>query len=495
MAASWMLRHRSLRSGRSKSKIQFEDEFKLDPTCNSLENAWRLLTQLCTQNISTSRRFSLLNAFVILIGTQTGQAAIHSIFTFEELLICLRISLVHESTQIRAGALRALRRILKTKEHVQIFNQMKLPHLICRCIDIVLKNEMERIQAFQLIRRILILSPDTFSPVLTRAMVALGMGGSEQGERLLRACLAILCEIGILNSNQLIDCGGVSVILHNILECHSPRIAESLVGVLLHLLENPESRAHSEICLEMLASPYCDFQYRLGILDKSKDARDIRITCSRLALLSVLRSWAGTLQFCNPDKPSGLSSIISILYLNQLEVRRAVLDLLYELVGLPQPVWTDEYSVAVAALDPTDFQDQWRLNEGFVVAECRSILPTLVSTVPSPAEQHLALLLYFYSIQGFFQPLLREIINMMHILLPPEIYNTSPALPSLIAYASSNKPQALAAVSVLENLNAIMECKPASASVFLDQILLSGCLVKSDCNLNESQSPTSEIHI
>lgn len=33
-----------------------------------------------------------------------------------------------------------------------------------------------------------------------------------------------------------------------------------------------------------------------------------------------------------------------------------MLDLLYELVGLPQPVWTDEYSVAIAALDPTDFQ-------------------------------------------------------------------------------------------------------------------------------------------
>ncbi|XP_026472073.1 rapamycin-insensitive companion of mTOR-like [Ctenocephalides felis] len=183
-------------------------------------------------------------------------------------------------------------------------------------------------------------------------------------------------------------------------------------------------------------------------------------TCSRLALLSVLRSWAGTLQFCNPDKPSGLSSIISILYLNQLEVRRAVLDLLYELVGLPQPVWTDEYSVAVAALDPTDFQDQWRLNEGFVVAECRSILPTLVSTVPSPAEQHLALLLYCLLNSGVLSALvevivasdtfisvratilLGKLLNMMHILLPPEIYNTSPALPSLIAYASSNKPQA-----------------------------------------------------
>lgn len=82
---------------------------------------------------------------------------------------------------------------------------------------------------------------------------------------------------------------------------------------------------------------------------------------------------------------------------------------------------------------------------------------------------------------------------MVHLLLPPEIYDTSPALPTLIAYASANKPQALAAISVLENLNAIMECKPASASVFLDQILLSGTLLKFESYQNESQSPHSNV--
>lgn len=32
------------------------------------------------------------------------------------------------------------------------------------------------------------------------------------------------------------------------------------------------------------------------------------------------------------------------------------MDLLYELVGLPQPEWTDEISVALDAVDPSDFQ-------------------------------------------------------------------------------------------------------------------------------------------
>ena len=55
-----------------------------------------------------------------------------------------------------------------------------------------------------------------------------------------------------------------------------------------------------------------------------RDARDLRFTCSRLALLSALRSWAGTLEFCNPNKASGLKAIIDILYLNQLDVRVSI---------------------------------------------------------------------------------------------------------------------------------------------------------------------------
>lgn len=76
--------------------------------------------------------------------------------------------------------------------------------------------------------------------------------------------------------------------------------------------------------------------------------------------------------------------------------QKAVLDLLYDLLDLPQPEWTDELSVALAAIDPAEPQASWRLNEGFVAAEGRMVLPHLSRTTPNIVEQHLALLLYCF---------------------------------------------------------------------------------------------------
>lgn len=116
----------------------------------------------------------------------------------------------------------------------------------------------------------LAISPKLVSPIIVRSLVALGDSGVEDNDRMLRACLAALCEFGVLNPILLIVCGGVSVITRNVMECHSPRIAESLCGVLLHLLEWPQTRHIAGVRLDCLAAPYCDFTYRLGIMDKNK---------------------------------------------------------------------------------------------------------------------------------------------------------------------------------------------------------------------------------
>lgn len=68
-------------------------------------------------------------------------------------------------------------------------------------------------------------------------------------------------------------------------------------------------------------SVFRSFCKKVLIVYNYRDARDLRFTCSRLALLSVLRSWAGTIEFCDPNKPSGMKAIVDVLYLNQLEVR------------------------------------------------------------------------------------------------------------------------------------------------------------------------------
>lgn len=113
-------------------------------------------------------------------------------------------------------------------------------------------------------------APTLISPIIVRSLVALGDSVAEDSDRMLRVSLAVLCELGVLHPTALIVCGGVGAITRNVLECHSPRIAESLVGVLLHLLERAGTRRIAGVRLDCLAAPYCDFTYRLGIMDKNK---------------------------------------------------------------------------------------------------------------------------------------------------------------------------------------------------------------------------------
>ncbi|KAG5679301.1 hypothetical protein PVAND_008879 [Polypedilum vanderplanki] len=462
---------------------------------NNSSSIIEIFNLISNQNTNEKKRLTALNNCTKLLSNSTS-----NIFTTEELLYCLSSNYVSNITQIRAGALRLSRYILNTVHDLQTFNKLQLPILLCRSLDLVVKNEEERIQALKLIRKMIAIQPDLLNPAIVRCLTSLGdtlMIDGTKPDRIVRACLATLSELGVLNPVLLILTNGVAVITRNVLECDSPRIAESLVGVLLHLLEYPHTRNIAGIRLDCLAAPYCDFTYRLGIMDKNKDARELRFKCSRLALLSVLRSFNGVLEFCNPNKASGLKAIIDVLYLNQLEVRKAILDLLYELINLPQAVWTDEYSVALAAVDPSDYQDSWRLSEGFVALEGRSVLPSLINKVPNICEIHQAFILYCFLENGLLNALVEVIISsdtfisvratillakllqMIHTMLPADVCSTSPPLPMLIAKATEGNYQARAAISALQAYHTMIKNRPAACSLYLDCIIQNGELIKS----------------
>lgn len=204
----------------------------------------------------------------------------------------------------------------------------------------MLKNDVERIESMKLIRKILLLSPSNFHISLGRSLVALANGGMEEKDRLLRICLATLCELGmvclkflvnnftlyllgVVNTSLFVETGGVAAITRNLLECHTPKISESLCGVLLLLLNKPSTRNQAAIDLNSIAAPYCDFHFRKVLKEQEKnvDERESRFNSSRLALLSILRSWSGILHFCGPSNQSGLRAMVQVLYFNQLEVR------------------------------------------------------------------------------------------------------------------------------------------------------------------------------
>lgn len=452
------------------------------------------------KNNSDSRRMSYLNALVTLLCKEEKN---NLGFTPDELMTCIRVSLVDESMVIRASALRVLRYLIKSESDVATFNNLKLPYLVIRSMDLMLRNEEERAQALRVVRRIVAVVGAAGQPMrryraayvdhgLLRCLAAVARAasaGDGTGDRLSRPAIATLAEICVLNTEMFISVGGVTAVTRQLAECATPRMAEALCGVLLHALNDPVSRRSARIDLMCLSSPYCDFHFRPAGTETSRDEREMRFTCSRLALLCVLRSWPGLLHFCHPRAAGGLRALVAALYLPRLEVRKAILDLLYELVGLPQPEWTDEISVALDAVDPSDFQDSWRLNEGFVAAEGTAILPHLGATGPDIIEMHLALLLQCFLEAGLLDGLaevivtsdtfisvratvlLGQLLHLIHLYLPPQICSITPALPTLMAQASAGKPQALAAVAALRTLHSLLEARPATTTLFLDHII------------------------
>lgn len=203
------------------------------------------------------------------------------------------------------------------------------------------------------------------------------------------------------------------------------------------------------------------------------------------------------LEFCDPKKKTCLRAIIDVMYLNQLEVRKAILDLFYELFEINQPTWSDEVLVALTSIDPSNFLSMWRLTDGFVAAEGKSILPSLRNNVPNICDTHQALLIYCLIENGMIDALvavivdsdtfisirstilLAKILQIVYTMLPENICSDSISLSNLIQEASNGNPQAVKAISTLQAYQQLLRNRPAPVSLYLDLIIQNGHVYKS----------------
>ncbi|KAL1513243.1 hypothetical protein ABEB36_002676 [Hypothenemus hampei] len=488
----WMLRPHAL--GHQGRKLNFRSANKNkeeDLFTNSLQEEphecfKNIFVKFCEKDLEEKTLLRYLNNYVkLLIHYETRFNEIN--FNRRDILIYLRLTLLNESSIIRSASLRAVRHTIKSEADVCTMNKLVIPFLVSRCLDS--KNDQERVEALKLIRKSLLLAPSKFDVSLVRSLVSLANEGTEGKDRLLRISLATLAETGLLNLGLFIELGGVTAITRNLIDCQIPKIAEALCGILLLLLDRPETRTRAAVDLQSIVAPFCDFHYKHGWKEKTRDERKLRLNCSRLSLLTILKSWPGVLHFCNPRDQGGFRAVVDVLYLKQREVRKAVLDLLFDLLGLQQPEWTDELSMALNAIDPCEPQSAWRLKEGFVAAEGKSVLPNLAKTTPSPTEMHLALLLFCFLECGLLDALtevitssdtfisvratvlLGELLRLIQLYLPSGCCNVSPPLPDLLGSATNSKPQSMAALSALEQLHKLMQKRPASYSLHLDYLI------------------------
>ncbi|XP_052097251.1 rapamycin-insensitive companion of mTOR-like [Mytilus californianus] len=491
---------RSHKTGRFKSRNDSGDEvFRLDFTKGPTDNLKEILVNTIAQiQTSKSRKLGYLNAFVKFLQKYKQEKITG--YSKRDILSCLRISLFHEAKEVRAATLRVLRYFIQDGEAIDLVYALQIDYLIVRSVDVCLDNEVERIHAIKLIRKIAHVAPQKLSSSLVYPLVAIGNDGNHERDRMVRISLATICEIAFLNPELLALCGGISTIIRAALDCHQyPRINESLVSTILYLLNHPRTRhlIKFNTDLEQLLAPFTDCHYRFSA-DSSDGStgedKEHRFASSKMAVIAIMKSWPGILRFCRPDG-SGLQSIVGILYLPFPEIRQGILDILYDLFRLQVPEFTENFSEALLSVDQSVMKDTWRLTEGFVAEEGKSSLPHMAKIRPNLVENHLALILFAWIGAGILEALVEVIISsstklsiratillgeLLHLastLLPHECSYHNHCLPSLLSIASSmdvqadQRNQAQKAVYYLDRFHSLKKKGVVPCSLYLDQLI------------------------
>ncbi|KAM8793503.1 rapamycin-insensitive companion of mTOR-like [Eudromia elegans] len=338
-----------------------------------------------------------------------------------------------------------------------------------------------------------------FPSSITNSLIAVGNDGLQERDRMVRACIAIICELALQNPEVVALRGGLSTILKNVIDCQLSRINEALITTVLHLINHPKTRQYvrADVELERILAPYTDFHYRHNpdtAEGQLKEDREARFLASKMGIVAAFRSWAGIISLCKPGN-SGIQSLIGVLCIPNMEIRRGLLEVLYDIFRLPLPVVAEEFIEALLSVDPSRFQDCWRLSDGFVAAEAKTILPHRARSRPDLMDNYLALVLSAFITNGLLEGLvevitssddhvsvratilLGELLHMANTILPHSHSHHLHCLPTLMNMAASfdivkeKRLRASAALNCLKRFHEMKKRGPKPYSLHLDHII------------------------
>ncbi|KAK7895781.1 hypothetical protein WMY93_021106 [Mugilogobius chulae] len=494
------IRSRASRSARMRCREDGgEENVPLDLCRDPAENLLDILKNVTEhQGVSPVCKLAHLNNFVKLIHS-VGLSEEKLGLTQEEIIICLRLALMHEAKEVRAAGLRALRHLITDSSTLEKVLRLQVDYLIARCIDIQQNNEGERAQALRLVRKMITVNALLFPSSVTNSLIAVGNDGLNERDRLSRACVAIICELALKNPVVVAQAGGLSTILKNVTDCQLSRINEALITTILHLLNHPHTRqfVRSDVEFEQILAPYTDFHYRHNAdVDEgqSKEDRETRFTASKMSIVASFRSWSGIINLCKSGS-TGIQSLIGLLCIPNMEVRKALLEVLYDIFHLTIPIPSMNFMEALNSVDPSKFQDSWRLSDGFVASEARALLPHRSCSRPDLMHNYLAFVLSAFIKSGLLEGLveviassddiisiratilLKELLNMANRILPHSQSLHLHCLPTLVNVAASfdiphdKRLRASAAVNNMKCFHEKKKVQPKPSSLYLDHIL------------------------
>ncbi|XP_078353189.1 rapamycin-insensitive companion of mTOR-like isoform X2 [Oculina patagonica] len=470
----------------------------LDLSRDPADNMKDLLNQITTKEMmSTSKRMGYINNFTKLIQN-VGENANFG-YSLEDIIKCLMLPLVSTAKELRAAGLRAFRHLFSDEKTLSKMLDFRIDIFIVRSMDMVHAYEVERVQALRFIRKVIAVSPQLCPMSIAATLVSLGNDEGDDADRLRKACVATLCELAIKNITTASYCGGINTIIRNVLDSQMQKFNESLMATLLYLLTSPETRLYvrSDVGLESILAPFTDLHYRHNPDTPEthlREDRAFRLQASKMAIVTIFRSWSGIISLCRPDG-KGVQSLLGVFCLPNSDVRKGIMDILFEIFQLKEPDWTDDFHLALLSVDPCQMQDSWKLSEGFVAEEAKALLPHRATGRTNLAKNYIALVLAAFMNAGLFESLvevitssdpfisvratilLGELLHLANTLLPPECSSHTHCVPMLVNTASlfevnsEERSRASIAVNCLDRLHQTKKRGLVPCSLYLDQIV------------------------
>ena len=246
----------------------------------------------------------------------------------------MQMLLLSESREIVAAGYRVMRYAITDRKSLRNIRALQTDYLVILSLVKETKARVEREQAIKFVRGFLDVKDGVkeIHPAVVRVVVAVADHSDDQ---LRSIAILTLAEMLLKDPQLVIDAGGVSV-LADAMGSGAYHAPETLVAPFLHLMDMPARRGMLKSGFEF-SSAFATFTE-----PQSGHAYEERLRASARVIAAMFKSWPGLITLSLHDFLP-VRSVVSSLYITNVSVRTATLDLLIDVLRVKTPSWSTSF--------------------------------------------------------------------------------------------------------------------------------------------------------
>lgn len=243
--------------------------------------------------------------------------------------------LLSDSREVVAAGYRVMRYAITDRKSLQTIRALQTDYLVILSLVKESKARVEREQALKFIRAFLDVKEGCLEihPAVARIVVAVADHSDDQ---LRSIAILTLAEMLLKDPRLVINAGGVSV-LADAMGSGAYHATDSLITPFLHLMDLPGRRHMLRSGFEFSAAFATFTEPQFGHFEE-------RLKASSRVIAAMFKSWCGLMSLSlHGFLP--VRSVVSSLYISDVPVRTATIDLLINILRVKPPSWSSSFIV------------------------------------------------------------------------------------------------------------------------------------------------------